>query len=308
MPSPSSVHKRGTTNEKNTQHNKLPATVKELQQLQKAVAESLKQMGEEKNSEQSGSTDDSEQSGMEEDSEHSDMEEDSEKSGTESRNKQQAHYQNVEENWSGNNADRIDSDAEAKQSEKNESEEEDDSNDDDFEEEDDSNDDEFELDEHSSVERESNSHDPNKNINFLDEDTSDEEDSHKEQHGREQKARWTDDSEDSEQHSNTVTQHKQTGNSSVEELEGAEESFAEEQAIHGKITPPWYGDANKGLLRRRMGIKADLPLQQQNAIVRTLRKLVRTKCGSDLDKPWSTYGRTVQNRMINSMYNTSFML
>jgi hypothetical protein len=117
-----------------------------------------------------------------------------------------------------------------------------------------------------------------------------------------------DSDEDSEQHSNAITSHEQTGNNSGEDLEGAEESCAEEQTIHGKMTPAWYGDADKGLLRRRMGIKADLPLQQQNAIVRTLRKLVRTKCGSNLDKPWSTYGRTVQNRMINSMYNPALLL
>jgi hypothetical protein len=269
MPSSTSLPKRDTTNKKNTQQNKLPATVKELLQLQKAVAESLMQMGEEKNCEQSDSTDgDSEPCDSTDDSEPSDTEENFEQSDAECRNKQQAPYQNMQEDWSGHNADRIDSDVEAKQSEKNESEEEEDLK-----------------------------------------DTSDEEledtDSHKEQQGGEQKARWTDDSEDSEPHGNAVTQHKQKGHSSVEE---SEESSAEEQTIDGKITPAWYGDANKGLLRRRMGIKADLPLQQQNAIVRTLRKLVRTKCGSDLDKPWSTYGRTVQNRMINSMYNTSSML
>jgi hypothetical protein len=299
MPSPS-VHKRLATNKKNSQHNKLPATVKELRQLRKAVAESLKQMGEEKDSEQSDSTDDCDMSSTDDDSDKSDMEENSKKSGTEDDSEQS----DMEEDSEQSDADRIYSDGEAKQSENDESEEED------------LNDDAFDLDEHTSTEREGNSHGPKKNTNFPDDDTSDEEleDSHKEQHGAEQKARWTDDLEASEWANNSqadVTQHKQTGDdSSVEdsELEETEESFAEEQTIHGKITPAWYGDGNKGLLRRRMGIKADLPLQQQNAIVRTLRKLVRTKCGSDLDKSWSTYGRTAQNRMINSMYNTSFML
>jgi hypothetical protein len=68
----------------------------------------------------------------------------------------------------------------------------------------------------------------------------------------------------------------------------------------GKITPSWYSDRDKGILRRRMGIKADLSPQKQNQMVRRLRRIVRTRCGYSIDKPWSSYGRIIQNRMISS--------
>jgi hypothetical protein len=68
----------------------------------------------------------------------------------------------------------------------------------------------------------------------------------------------------------------------------------------GKITPSWYSDPDQGILRRRMGIKAHLPPQEQNAMVRRLRKIVRTNCQYSLDGPWSSYGRIIQNKMISS--------
>jgi hypothetical protein len=123
-----------------------------------------------------------------------------------------------------------------------------------------------------------------KDLNFTDQDTSNEKNKHEEQ--------YNPDDNDSEEE----PEEPDLGNTSDPDVEA-------ELKGAGKITPYWYSDADKGLLRRRMGVKADLPLQEQNAIVRTLRKLVRMKCGSDLNKPWSTYGRIAQNRMITSMYN-----
>jgi hypothetical protein len=134
-----------------------------------------------------------------------------------------------------------------------------------------------------------------KDLNFSDKETSNEKNKCKKQYNPDDNSenlRWekTQDSEEEPEEPDLSN----TSDTDVEaELKGA-----------GKITPRWYSDADRGLLRRRMGVKADLPLQEQNAIVRTLRKLVRMKCGSDLNKPWSTYGRIVQNRMITSMYNT----
>jgi hypothetical protein len=70
----------------------------------------------------------------------------------------------------------------------------------------------------------------------------------------------------------------------------ADEQHSDIQRV-GKITPSWYSDQEKGILRRRMGIKAHLSPQKQNEMVRKLRRIVRTQCGYSIDKPWSSYGR-----------------
>jgi hypothetical protein len=64
----------------------------------------------------------------------------------------------------------------------------------------------------------------------------------------------------------------------------ADEQRADIQRV-GKITPSWYSDQGKAILRRRMGIKAHLSPQKQNAMVRRLRQIVRTRCGYSIDKP-----------------------
>jgi hypothetical protein len=68
----------------------------------------------------------------------------------------------------------------------------------------------------------------------------------------------------------------------------------------GKITPSWCSDQEKGILRRWIGIKANLSPQKQDEMVLKLRRIVRTRCGYSIDKPWSSYGRIIQNRMISS--------
>jgi hypothetical protein len=259
---------------KNTQLSKLPKTTKELKELQKAITESLKQIADSdkelEDSEERYSSEDSDGNAMQ--PETIAIESDPEEELDDDFNDEHASDHNSSSSDSGQpETIAIESDP-------------DEELDDDF-------NDEYSSDDSSSS---SDTGRLSKDLNSPDQDTSDQKNKYKKQYNPDDNSeniRWekTQDSEEELEEPDLSN----TSDADVEaELKGA-----------GKITPRWYSDADRGLLRRRMGVKADLPLQEQNAIVRTLRKLVRMKCGSDLNKPWSTYGRIVQNRMITSMYN-----
>jgi hypothetical protein len=281
---------------KDTQLSKLPKTAKELKELQKAITESLKQITDKEledcepmQPETIAIESDSEEEldddfNDEHTSDHSSSSSDSSQPETiaiESDSEEELDDDFNDEHTSDHSSSSSDSGQPETIAIESDPEEEldDDSND-----------------EHTSDHSSSSSDTGglSKDLNFSNQDTSNEKNKCKKQYNPDDNSenlRWekTQDSEEEPEEPDLSN----TSDADVEaELKGA-----------GKITPRWYSDADRGLLRRRMGVKADLPLQEQNAIVRTLRKLVRMKCGSDLNKPWSTYGRIVQNRMITSMYN-----